>query len=158
MTGPFLGYSLFMEDMVMTDPMLLAPCGMNCSICSAVLRPRPVCTGCIEEGIKPKYCTDCRIRNCVHATQGQWCVTCGEMPCACLRRLDLRYRRRYGMSMIENIRYIREHGRTAWEQREVEKWRCPTCGMLWSAHSAHCLACGATNSHYGPFEPFTSRP
>jgi hypothetical protein len=81
----------------------------------------------------------------VYATQGQWCVTCARCHVH-PETAHLRYRRRYGMSMIENDPYISEHGRTAWEQREVEKWRCPTCGCS-GAHTVPLPRVWATNSH-----------
>lgn len=47
------------------DPTLIAPCGMNCGICSAHLRAKDTCDGCgSESAIKAKYCAVCRIRNC----------------------------------------------------------------------------------------------
>jgi hypothetical protein len=77
---PLLGYSLFMEDMVMTDPMLLAPCGMNCSICSAVLAPVGL-HGCIEEesnpNIAPIAVQELRVRNPRPVVRHL-----REMPCA----------------------------------------------------------------------------
>ena len=104
------------------DPSLIAPCGMNCGLCSARLRPKNRCPGCNAggEGL-PKYCATCRMRLCEERT-GPYCFDCPGFPCARLRRLDRRYRTRYGMSEIENLECIRDHGSEEFLGNECERW------------------------------------
>jgi hypothetical protein len=106
---------MFSED-------LIAPCGINCAICKAHLRPRNPCHGCRDaEQNKPVTRMRCRLRICKKRT-GEYCCHCAEIPCDWLKRLDLRYRTRYGMSQIENLEYIRRNGINKFLKNEVKKW------------------------------------
>lgn len=101
---------------------LIAPCGMNCGICRAYLRERNPCHGCREaEQNIPKSRVSCRMRLCGKRT-GRFCHDCAEFPCDRLRHLDRRYRTRYGMSEIENLEYIRDHGLGRFLERERGRW------------------------------------
>ena len=42
--------------------------------------------------------------------KGDFCFDCDKFPCDRLKRLDKRYREKYGMSEIENLNKIREIG------------------------------------------------
>ena len=104
------------------DPAIIAPCGMNCGICSARLRERRTCHGCNDaDHDRPKYCATCRLRLC-DRREGAFCFACAEFPCARLKRLDRRYRTRYGMSEIENLECIRDHGMAEFLEREHARW------------------------------------
>ena len=101
---------------------LIAPCGMNCALCKAHLRLRNPCHGCRDaEKNRPKTRLHCRLRVCDKRT-GEFCCECTEFPCDRLKRLDLRYRKRYGMSEIENLEYIRKHGMNKFLKNEAKRW------------------------------------
>jgi hypothetical protein len=103
-------------------PKLIAPCGMNCGICMAHLRKNNPCPGCnIAAENKPKTRAQCPLRLC-HKRKGTFCWNCKEFPCERLQKLDHRYRMRYGMSEIENLKYIKEHGIKKFIEREQKKW------------------------------------
>lgn len=124
---------------------LIAPCGMNCGLCSGFLRGRKQCSGCHgEDENKPKYCIVCRIKTCeeLATSEGEFCYTCAKFPCVRLQQLDKRYRTKYGMSMIENLERIREVGLDEFVVQEKERWMCPECGSLICVHKVGCLACG----------------
>ena len=124
---------------------LIAPCGMNCGLCSAHLRRKKHCVGCNgDDAGKPSFCVVCRIRHCEEmASGGQgFCFGCQKFPCARLRRLDKRYRARYGMSMVDNLTRIREIGPERFVASERERWRCPECGGIVCVHKPSCLYCG----------------
>lgn len=128
---------------------LIAPCGMNCGLCSAHLRDRNRCAGCnsTDEASKPHYCVVCRIRNCdeLAGAPGAFCSSgCTRFPCARLRQLDKRYRARYRMSMIENLEELRRIGVEAFVVSEKARWACEHCGAVISVHKDVCLACGGT--------------
>jgi hypothetical protein len=92
---------------------LIAPCGMDCHLCMAYGRRRNPCPGCRgNESGKPKTRISCRIKTCGKLAKGgfSYCFACDTFPCASLTHLDQRYRARYGMSMIENLRQIRGSG------------------------------------------------
>lgn len=101
---------------------LIAPCGINCAICKAYLRPHNPCHGCRDAELnKPKTRVQCRLRVCDRRT-GDFCYACADFPCQRLRHLDLRYRTRYGMSEIENLEYIRDNGIRRFMELERRKW------------------------------------
>jgi len=67
--------------------------------------------------------------------------TPGRSTCTRLRRLDARYRKKYGMSMIENLGAIREQGIRAFVRTERERWTCTACGGAIDVHHGRCSAC-----------------
>jgi len=120
---------------------LIAPCGMNCAICLGHLREKNKCPGCNSWGRnKPKYCRICSIKFCTH--QKRFCFTCPIFPCARLKKLDKRYRTRYGMSMLDNLALIKKIGVRKFVKREEKRWKCPKCGKTLCVHRPFCLFCG----------------
>ncbi len=126
------------------DPVMVAPCGLNCDLCRLTFRVKSQCFGCRSEGAMPKYCTTCRIRNCDEITLHgkRFCFECPEYPCRRLRQMDARYRSRYGMSTIENLEFIRQHGLDRFVDSEKQKWECSRCGALICVHKQTCIFCG----------------
>ena len=101
---------------------LISACGMNCGICVAHLRSHNPCPGCRMVGsVGPKTRVECKIKLCTERS-GRFCFDCDKFPCERLTHLDERYRRKYGMSEIENLMLIRDAGMDAFMQREEEKW------------------------------------
>lgn len=88
---------------------LIAPCGMNCGICQAYLRPENKCPGCFSGRKVNGRPIKCGRRLCKKRT-GEFCFECKEFPCKSIQALDERYRKKYGMSEIENLEFIRDHG------------------------------------------------
>lgn len=126
-------------------PCLIAPCGMNCGLCSGYLRARKQCPGCRgDDAGKPSYCVACQLANCEYLSGGDlsFCGDCKTYPCKRLKQLDKRYRTKYGMSMLENLKSIREIGLDAFVTREKTRWACPECGSLICVHKAACSASG----------------
>lgn len=129
---------------------LVAPCGMNCAICSGFLAHRHDVR---SHGIRIPYCTGCRPRDkkcaflkktCHLLLSGEirYCYQCSDFPCRRLEQLDKRYRTLYRMSMIENLHCIRENGIASFLARELEKWQCPQCGGTICCHNGICFDCG----------------
>ena len=133
-----------MEQNSSWNASFIAPCGMNCGICSAYLRDKRKCLGCngSDEG-KPISCTKCIIKNCetIKRNESKLCYECSTFPCARLRQLDKRYRTVYGMSMIENLNQIKELGMNAFLANEKEKWTCRSCGAVICVHKKNCINC-----------------
>jgi hypothetical protein len=129
---------------------LIAPCGMNCGVCKAYLAysrgvPRKKgqvshCTGCIA---RDKNCAFIK-RDCekIRKKQMRFCYECPEMPCSRLAKIDELYRVRYGMSMVENQKFIKENGMDAFIKSQTERYLCPNCGDVVSVHDGKCYACG----------------
>ncbi|MFA5129988.1 MAG: DUF3795 domain-containing protein [Patescibacteria group bacterium] len=107
---------------------MIAPCGMNCGACKGHLRAKNPCPGCRFLGNSaPKTRAFCPIKLCKKRT-GAFCCTCPSFPCALLQRLDARYRERYGMSEIENLKFIKKHGVEKFLRKE-EKERVSCKGV-----------------------------
>lgn len=124
---------------------LIAPCGMNCGLCIRYLREKRPCGGC-RSGVegKAKSVLACTISTCdiLRASESGFCSDCTKPPCPRLKRLDARYRQKYRMSMLDNLRSIRDKGVEAFAESERERWACPECGGVQCVHAAECIYCG----------------
>lgn len=128
---------------------LIAPCGINCRLCSAFLRERKPCAGCLRDDThKPNHCMTCRIKYCAEKPGGEtaYCFTCAKFPCIRVRNLDKRYRTKYGTNVIANLENIRRAGVEAFLVQERERWKCAKCGGVICMHRAECISCGAPRS------------
>jgi len=131
------------------DAELVAPCGMNCALCRGYIS--------FTHGVpwvrgKVTYCAGCvpRAKNCyikrncrkLSKHEIQSCSECDEMPCKNLAHLDLRYRERYGMSMVENLKMLKAMGMDEFLKAQAERFRCPSCGGVVCVHDGKCYDCG----------------
>jgi hypothetical protein len=124
--------------------LLIAPCGMNCTICHAYLRDKNTCVGCRTYDVdKSAYCQNCYIKNCdnIKKSKSKFCYECVDFPCKRLNQLDKRYRTKYHMSMIENLENIKRLGVDAFIKNEEKRWTCKNCGSLICIHKINCLNC-----------------
>jgi len=128
---------------------LIAPCGMNCTLCIGYQRQKNPCAGCnLDDTNKPKSCIRCVIKTCEvrKQTDSGFCYECSKYPCTRLKQLDKRYRSRYRMSMLENLDFIKSQGMNAFVEQETRRWSCLDCGQLTSVHRENCQRCGADTS------------
>jgi len=99
---------------------------MNYAICRGYLREKNQCPGCnIDSKLKPIYCRLCSIKNCeiIKSKNWKYCSSdCDKFPCQRLKKLDKRYRTKYGMSMIENLQFIKDNGIRKFIQHESKRW------------------------------------
>jgi hypothetical protein len=126
---------------------LIAPCGMDCRICIGFF-------GYAVNGRKRKMkCSGCRPRNktcafvkkdCNNLSKNKidFCFECKDFPCKKLLELDDRYQRKYRMSMIENLKYIKAKGMNKFLKLQDEKYICQKCGELICVHNDICYNCG----------------
>lgn len=129
------------------NPMIIAPCGINCSLCRSYVRDRQPCVGCRGgDGNKSNACLTCPIMNCMKLAAGnhQFCFTCVNFPCPELANLDRRYRTKYGISAIANLQRIQDVGVKRFLVEENIKWICPECGSRLCMHKPECANCGYT--------------
>lgn len=128
---------------------LIAPCGMNCSLCIAYQFKEKDLN---KQGFHKSYCPGCipRGKNCTHMGDRcemlgegrvRFCFECKEYPCKRLKALDKRYQTQYHMSMIENLDQIRDQGVDHFLQKQTEAWRCTKCGGMICCHNGLCLNC-----------------
>jgi len=123
---------------------LIAPCGMNCGLCMAYLRDRNKCAGCRgPDENKTITRLRCKIKNCdfFKDGDGEFCFECDDFPCHKLEHLDKRYRNKYHMSMISNLKSIKSNGLEKFLVDETEKWTCPECGGTICVHKGRCSSC-----------------
>ena len=129
------------------SPDLIAPCGMNCAICSCYLAyvnnlNRSQCIGCRPRN---RRCTHL-FKKCTginHTAKGDaaFCIECSQYPCEQTDRIDNRYRKNYAMSMKENLEFIRKKGIRKFIEAQYDKYKCPRCGGLISTHNRKCFKC-----------------
>lgn len=137
--------------MEMTDKNLIAPCGMNCAICSRYLAYKNNLT---EVKGKISHCPGCRFgkgkciyqKKCIDnhkLLKGEidFCFECNCFPCERIKKLDNRYQRNYNMSMIENLMSIKIEGVSEFIKQQSEKYKCPKCKRLKSVHNKKCYTC-----------------
>jgi len=139
---------------------LIAPCGMNCSLCIAYQFSeldlnnkgfhKTYCPGCVPRGKNCTYMGE----NCKQITKGliRFCYECLEFPCERLKYLDKRYQTKYHMSMIENLKNIKAQGMNCFLKGQEIKWLCNECGGVICCHNGLCLTCNLdilkTNKKY----------
>jgi len=122
----------------------IAPCGMNCRLCRAYIKERNACSGCRgDDAGKSKTRAECRIKKCEKMANAcaKYCYACDVFPCSRLTLLDKRYRSGYGMSMIDNLKRLKEVGLIRFIESERERWTCPECGRIICVHNPQCLSC-----------------
>ena len=128
---------------------LIAPCGMNCGLCSGYLA---YTKGIPKKRGKISHCNACRPQNkqCAYLkghckllrdSKIDFCFECSEFPCARLTHMDKRYRKNFNTSLIENLYEIRNVGLDIFIERQIEKNKCPNCSDVISVHNGKCYNC-----------------
>ncbi len=128
-------------------PNLIAPCGMNCAICSRYLAHvnnlrRSRCIGCRPRSKACSYL----FKKCggpPNNSEGHpaFCFECSRYPCERIDHMDKRYRTGYGVSMKENLEYIRKYGVARFTVQQYRKYRCTKCSGMISIHNRRCFRC-----------------
>jgi hypothetical protein len=126
---------------------LIAPCGMNCAICSKYLAyvndlKRSQCIGCRPRNTGCDYLFEkCTGINHNSKDNPVYCFECNQYPCKQIKRMDDRYRKNYQMSVKENLEFIQEEGISQFIDEQYKKYRCSKCGGLISIHNRKCFKC-----------------
>lgn len=113
------------------DESMIAPCGMNCGVCPSHLRRTRQCDGCWgKDTYKPACCIKCVIKDCEERTRFDMCYMCENFPCVGMQRIDKRLKEKFGVCLIDNQKYIQQHGIKAFVDSEKDKWTCSECGGI----------------------------
>jgi Protein of unknown function (DUF3795) len=126
---------------------LIAPCGMNCAICSRYLSyvnnlGRSQCVGCRSRNEKCEYLFGkCTGVNSTTKGNTVFCFECDQYPCKQINRMDDRYRKNYKMSIKNNLDFINKKGINRFVSEQYKKYRCLKCGELISIHNGRCFKC-----------------
>jgi len=130
----------------MISEKLVAPCGMNCGLCVSYF-------GYTVKGKKSKNpCSGCRSRDkqCAFLKAGceklakkkvEYCFECDNFPCKDLQDIDAKYRKKYEMSMIENLKNIEARGIENFLEMQEKKYKCPECDGTICVHTGKCYNC-----------------
>lgn len=138
-----------MKDFSTIKKELIAPCGMNCAICSKYLAyvnklNKSQCSGCRPSDKKCTYlfkkCSGINSFLKGNAT-ANFCFECDLYPCKEIDRMDKRYKNNYHMSVKENLDTIRNSGIANLIEDQFKKYRCPKCTGLISIHNKKCFKC-----------------
>jgi hypothetical protein len=128
---------------------LIAPCGMNCAVCSGYLALRHDAK---RKEIRIPYCKGCRPRDKKYAflkkrcelllnNKVEFCYECKDFPCEELKHIDKRHQTFFRMSLIGNLEFIEENGISKFLEVQKEKWRCSKCGGAICCHNGLCFNC-----------------
>jgi hypothetical protein len=127
----------------------IAPCGINCSLCSAFQRKKNNCPGCNGIHNKPTYCKTCSIKMCTEKkNETEFCGLCSKYPCKRLKSLQKRYNQKYGVDIFDNLHEMNSGKITEFLTKEKQKWTCNNCGHLLCMHKANCITCNSSNPYY----------
>ncbi|MDL2235542.1 DUF3795 domain-containing protein [Christensenellaceae bacterium OttesenSCG-928-L17] len=124
---------------------LIAPCGVNCAVCSAYQQEENKCNGCRSDEIPPSpQCERCFIRGCerIETFYLHHCYECARFPCLRYRLRDLQFRKNIRVSPLRNLQFIRDKGMDAFLEREEKRWNCIRCGEPRSMQNKACTSCG----------------
>ena len=138
------------NDMIKPNPIspsLIAPCGINCALCSRYLSfvnnlKRSQCIGCRPRNKRCAYLfKNCEGPKTISKGNAAFCFECGKYPCKQIDRIDTRYRNNYKVGLKENLEFIRKNGVKKFVKEQYKKYRCPKCGGLISMHNRKCFKC-----------------
>lgn len=128
---------------------MIAPCGLDCALCTGHLRGDRPCMGCNgPDDCKPDFCrTGCAIVHCEtrKTLADGFCDSCEKFPCVDVMEKETRYSNAYPMveTPIGNLALIRQHGMERFLEQEQQRWSCPDCGAIICVHDGACSGCGA---------------
>jgi len=140
---------MYANNMNVISKELIAPCGMNCAICSRYLAyinnlKRSQCVGCRLGNKKCSYLFG-KCSGINHSLKGNasavFCYECVQHPCREINRMDNRYQENYQMSVKENLLAIEKTGVRKFTDEQYEKYKCSRCGGLISIHNRKCFKC-----------------
>jgi len=128
---------------------LVAPCGMNCAVCSGYLALKHDMN---SKGIGMPYCEGCRPRDkkCAFLKRRcellldnkvRFCYECNSFPCERLEGINKRYQTYFRTSLIENLESIKKNGISEFLKKEEKKWKCQKCGETICCHNGICFSC-----------------
>ncbi|HBD95390.1 MAG: hypothetical protein A2015_05840 [Spirochaetes bacterium GWF1_31_7] len=124
------------------DDYFFAPCGVNCFVCYVHLKVKKPCNGCYgSDDNKPERCKNCTIKQCVSNKSLQYCFECNDYPCQLIKNLEKSYTKRYNVSIMANSEMVKKYGVSEFQQTEVVKWKCSTCGGVITQHGMYCSEC-----------------
>ena len=150
---------MIMPDKI--DEKMLAPCGMNCMVCSRHCYHKNPCPGCFSLGasVTGRAFTaliqkNCDIRHCAQERALSElfpselsekavfrCAACSDYPCSLSEALEKRFRIRYDIDLSANNEEIRCAGAEEFLRMQKEEFTCPVCKGVISIQDQECSIC-----------------
>ena len=128
---------------------MIAPCGLDCSLCANANKEENPCPGCCGENeSKPEFCSGlCPIiYKCEKRSLYRYCIDCDEFPCEYAKERDYKYTVKYAYpgkeSPFKNMKMIKEQGIDYFLACEKERYTCKDCGGIICNQDAICSRCG----------------
>ena len=127
---------------------MIAPCGLDCSLCNEALKSEKPCAGCTgPDENKPEFCSSrCSIINCDKLKENQYrfCSECIDYPCEYSKEREGRYMSQYVMkeSPLTNLNDIGSLGMDGFLEKQRQKWTCKDCTGTICVHTGICNLCG----------------
>ena len=145
-------FPLILQEYLLTMEMTMmaAPCGIYCGACRQyllekknLLEKRGYKTGCKGCRIRNKNCAFIR-RDCLKLKKNEieFCYECEKFPCQKLKNIDKKYREKFCVDMIQNLKRIKAIGTEMWLKEQEKLYMCPECGGEICVHDAECYDCG----------------
>ncbi len=123
----------------------VAPCGIICCTCIAFQgytkdgkRRKKSCPGCKKA---KKLCP--LKKKCKKLRDGKitYCYLCDDFPCDALSDFDWDFLRKYGISPMDNLRYIEKNGLYDFLAKYEYRFQCPKCKNIRCVQNGFCYAC-----------------
>lgn len=127
---------------------MIAPCGLDCSLCSYAQKKTDPCPGCNgPDENKLEFCrSGCGIILCRRRKEEgyRFCDECPDYPCEDVMEKENRYTGWYPLteSPLRNLREIREKGMDAFLEKQRVQWSCRDCGAPICVQTGVCSGCG----------------
>lgn len=134
----------------MDKSQLVSRCGLWCGACRTYLiqkkdlfEEKGYKRGCKGCWIQDKNCAFLK-KKCPALRNGKidYCFECETLPCEHLKNIDDKYREKYNISLIANLKRMKEIGIESWVQEQEKLYQCPECGGEISMHDKECFDCG----------------
>lgn len=123
------------------DGEMYAPCGVNCMICYKHCNSKNKCEGCFKKSNgKPEHCRRCNIKDCICENNIEYCFECEKYPCKYIKNIDKSYKKRYGVSVLENSEYVKLKGIECFLDNKRIRYSCQ-CGGIISLNDGICSEC-----------------
>lgn len=105
------------------------------------------CEGCLSDKVAA-HCASCRhgFRQCAADHGVTWCFQCTEFPCQRLedfKDVHVVNGISHHVHLVEELRYMKEHGTENWLKMQENKGKCPACGNMLYWFDRRCPHCQA---------------
>ena len=124
------------------DFTLLAPCGLDCAVCSRHVHGKIPCPGCRARLDEPdSYRRKCVMRACTLERGYVTCADCAERPCKRVKTFRKRYMDGYGVDLSAIATAVLQAGAEPYLRADLAAHTCPDCGHLINLHYGVCSGC-----------------